>query len=63
MSDSGYIASVQKEIVSHTSSVISAGGGSFQSSMILQHGSQSAQKHDVLQVCSIGDLYPTDKPS
>ena len=63
ISDSGYIASVQKEIVSHASSVIAAGGGSFQSSMILQHSSQSAQKNDVLKVCSIDDLYPRNKPS
>ena len=48
ISDGGYIASVQKEIVSHASSVIVAGGGSFQSSLIHQHRSLSAQKHDVL---------------
>ena len=52
ISDSGYIASVQKEIVSHATTVIVAGGGSFQSSMLLQHKSQSTQKHDVLQPCS-----------
>ena len=63
VSDSGYIASVQKEIVSHASAVIAAGGGSFQSSMIHQHSSQSAQKHDVLQVCSIDDIYPVKRPS
>ena len=63
ISDGGYIASVQKEIVSHASSVIATGGGSFQSSMILQHSSQSAQKHDVLKVCSIDDLYPSSDPS
>ena len=51
ISDSGYIASVQKEIVSHASTVIIAGGGSFQNSMLLQHKSQSAQKHNVLQPC------------
>ena len=61
ISDSGYIASVQKEIVSHASTVIVAGGGSFQSSMLLQHKSQTTQKHDVLQVCSIGTLYKAYK--
>ena len=63
VSDSGYIASVQKEIVSHASAVIAAGGGSFHSSLIHQHSSQSAQKHDVLQVCSVDDIYPVKKPS
>ena len=57
ISDSGYIASVQKEIVSHATTVIIAGGGSFQSSMLLQHKSETTQKHDVLEVCSIGELY------
>ena len=52
ISDSGYIASVQKEIVSHATTVIIAGGGSFQNSMLLQHKSQSAQKYNVLQPCS-----------
>ena len=52
ISDSGYIASVQKEIVSHASTLIVAGGGSFQNSMLLQHKSQSAQKHNILQPCS-----------
>ena len=61
ISDSGYIASVQKEIVSHGSTIIVAGGGTFQSSMLLQHKSQTTQKHDVLQVCSIGSLYEAYK--
>ena len=61
ISDSGYIASLQKEIASHASSLIAAGGGSFQSSMKLQHQSQSPQSHHVLQPCSISDLYPKNQ--
>ena len=61
ISDSGYIASVQKEIASHANVVIAAGGGSFQSSMLLQHKSQTTQKHDVLKACSIGELYEAYK--
>ena len=61
ISDSGYIASLQKEIASHASSLIAAGGGSFQSSMKLQHQSQSSQSHHVLQPCSISDLYPKNQ--
>ena len=61
ISDSGYIASVQKEIVSHATTIIVAGGGTFQGSMLLQHKSQTTQKHDVLQVCSIGELYEAYK--
>ena len=56
ISDSGYIASLQKEIASHASSLITAGGGSFQNSLELQHNSESSQKH-VLQVCPVDDLY------
>ena len=58
ISDSGYIASLQKEIASHASVLITAGGGHFQDSMKLQHKLKSAQKFDVLQACSIDDLYP-----
>ena len=61
ISDSGYIASVQKEIVSHANVVIVAGGGSFQSSMLLQHKSQTTQKHDVLKACTISELYEVYK--
>ena len=57
ISDSGYIASMQKEIASHASILITAGGGSFQKSMVLQHKSESAEKFDVIQACSIDDLY------
>ena len=57
ISDSGYIASVQKEIVAHAATVIVAGGGSFQRSLMLQHNSQSKQKHDILQVCDTSELY------
>ena len=56
--DSGFIASLQKEIVSQAALVITAGGGSFQSSMILQHKLYSAQNYSVHQPCSIDDLYP-----
>ena len=58
ISDSGYIASLQKEIASHATVLITAGGGSFQNSMTLQHKSESAQSSDVLRACSIKDLYP-----
>ena len=58
ISDSGYIASMQKEIATRASSLIAAGGGSFQHSMMIPRQSQSAQKHDVLRPCSISDLYP-----
>ena len=61
ISDSGYIASLQKEIATHASSLITAGGGSFQSSMMLQHQSKSAQSHNILQPCSISDLYPKNQ--
>ena len=61
ITDRGYIASVQKEIASHANVVIAAGGGSFQSSMLLQHKSQTTQKHDVFQACSISELYEAYK--
>ena len=51
ISDNGYIASLQKEIVSHASSLVLAGGGSFQNSMIQLFKSQSAQKDNVIQAC------------
>ena len=57
ISDGGYIASVQKEIASHASVLITAGGGSFQKSMMLQHKSESTQKVDLIQACSLDDLY------
>ena len=49
--DNGYIASLQKEIVSRASSLILAGGGSFQNSMIQLFKSQSVQKGNVIQAC------------
>ena len=58
ISDSGYIASMQKEIASHATVLITAGGGSFQNSMTLQHKSESAQSSDVLRACSVKHLYP-----
>ena len=53
ISDSGYIASVQKEIASHANILIAAGGGSFQSSMLLQHKSQTTQKHVIIKLCAV----------
>ena len=50
VSDKGYIASLQKEIVSHASIVIIAGAGSFQNSMLLQYKSQTAQKR-IIRLC------------
>ena len=51
ISDSGYVSSIQKEIVSHSNIVIAAGGGSFQHSLLLQHKSQTTQKHAVINPC------------
>ena len=51
VSDGGYIASIQKEIVTHASTVIIAGGGSFQHSMLLQYKSQTAQKR-IVELCT-----------
>ena len=55
ISDSGYIALLQKEIVSHASSLILAGGGSFQNSMSVLFKSRSTQK--VIHTCSVNHLY------
>ena len=51
ISDKGYIASLQKEIVSHASVLIIAGGGSFQNSMLLQYKSQTTQKYSIIKPC------------
>ena len=54
ISDSGYIASLQKEIASHASSLILAGGGGFQKSMMQLYKSQSVQNSNVIQACMFG---------
>ena len=54
VSDKGYIASLQKEIVSHASTVIIAGAGSFQNSMLLQYKSQTAQKR-IIRLCPLSN--------
>ena len=56
VTDKGYIASLQKMIVSNATYLITAGGGSFQNSLKANHERMTTEKDTIFTVCGYGEI-------
>ena len=56
VTDKGYIASLQKLIVSNATYLITAGGGSFQNSLKANHEMMTTEKDTIFTVCGYGEV-------
>ncbi|XP_065907532.1 uncharacterized protein [Dysidea avara] len=56
ITDKGYIASLQKLLVSNASYLITAGGGSFQNSLKANHEMMTTEKDTIFSVCRYDEI-------
>ena len=56
ITDNGYIASVQKLIVSNASYLVTAGGGSFQASLKANHEKMTTENDTMFTVCRYDNI-------